>query len=285
MSAGALAGPLWLVGCGKMGGALAAGWLNAGLHAGDLLVVEPADGLRAPWAERGAVTVASVAALAGPDRPEEVPRALVLAVKPQQMTDVLEALHGRVPPSTAIISIAAGTPIAPYAHALGDRRAIIRAMPNTPAAIGRGITALIANDAADPVAKALATSLLEAVGATVWLEDESQMHVVTALSGGGPAYVFWLIETLAAAGAAQGLAPEVALRLARDTVAGAGALAVADATTPPAELRRNVTSPGGTTAEALAVLMADDGLAPLVDLALRAAAERSRVLGGEAAGR
>lgn len=276
----ALDGPFWLIGGGKMGAALADGWLDAGLAPQALTVVEPNDAVRAAWAERGAVTFSGVEALRGPDRPEEVPRVLILAVKPQQMADVLTALHGRVPPTTAVVSIAAGIPIATYADALGRERAIVRVMPNTPAAIGRGVSALVANDATDAATRELATTMMAAVGDAVWLEDEDQMHVVTALSGGGPAYVFWLIESLAAAGVAQGLGPDVALRLARGTVAGAGELARTSGDAPD-QLRRNVTSPGGTTAEALAVLMADDGLAPLVDRALRAAAHRSRVLAGE----
>ncbi len=277
---GALAGPFWLVGGGKMGSALAEGWLAAGLAPAALTVVEPNDAARAAWDARGAATRASVEALAGPDRPEDVPAALILAVKPQQMAAVLGALHGRVPPATAIVSIAAGIPIATFAAALGDGRAIVRVMPNTPSAVGRGISALVANAATDAATRRLATTLMEAVGETVWLDDESQLHAVTALSGGGPAYVFWLIETMAAAGVAQGLPAPVAERLARATVAGAGELARVSAE-PPDQLRRNVTSPGGTTAEALAVLMADDGLAPLMERALAAAAARSRVLAGE----
>jgi pyrroline-5-carboxylate reductase len=276
----ALTGPLWLVGGGKMGSALAEGWIDAGLPVGALTVVEPNAEPRERWAERGAVALADVGALPAPDRPGAVPQALVLAVKPQQMADVLAALHGHVPPATAVISIAAGIPIAAFADALGARRPVVRVMPNTPAAVGRGISALVANAAAGDDVRALATQLMAAVGDTVWLDDESQMHAVTALSGGGPAYVFWLIETMAAAGAAQGLDPAVAARLALATVAGAGELARQNPE-PPDQLRRNVTSPGGTTAEALAVLMADDGLAPLMDRALRAAAARSRVLAGE----
>jgi pyrroline-5-carboxylate reductase len=275
-----LTGPLWLVGGGKMGSALAEGWIEAGLPASALTVVDPDAATRERWTGRGASAVAAVGELAAPDRPDAVPQALILAVKPQQMADVLAALHGRVPPATAVISIAAGIPIADFAAALGERRPIVRVMPNTPSAVGRGISALVANAAAGDEVRALATRLMAAVGETVWLEDEGQMHAVTALSGGGPAYVFWLIETMAAAGAAQGLDGEVAARLALSTVAGAGELA-RRSDEPPDQLRRNVTSPGGTTAEALAVLMADDGLAPLMDRALRAAAARSRVLAGE----
>ncbi len=275
-----LAGPFWLVGGGNMGTALAAGWFEAGLAPGDLVVVEPDPARRAAWAERGAVAVADVAGLPAPDRPETVPRGLLLAVKPQQMAAVLTALAGRVPPATVVISIAAGIPLARFARALGASRPIVRVMPNTPAAVGRGVSALVANAAADGASRTLAASLMAAVGETVWLEDEEQMHAVTALSGGGPAYVFWLIETMAAAGVAEGLPAPVALKLARATVAGSGELA-RSSDAPPDRLRRDVTSPGGTTAEALAVLMADDGLAPLMRRALAAAAERSRVLAGE----
>jgi pyrroline-5-carboxylate reductase len=277
---GALTGPLWLIGGGKMGGALAQGWIDAGLPAAALTVVEPNPRTREDWAARGATTLAGVDEIAGPDGPDAVPQALVLAVKPQQMADVLATLHGRVPPATAVISIAAGIPIASFAAALGEHRPIVRVMPNTPSAVGRGISALVANAAADDAVRALATRLMTAVGETVWLDDERQMHAVTALSGGGPAYVFWLIETMAAAGVAQGLDAEVAARLALSTVAGSGELA-RRSDEPPDQLRRNVTSPGGTTAEALAVLMADDGLALLMERALAAAAARSRVLAGE----
>lgn len=275
-----LAGPFWLVGGGKMGTALATGWFEAGLAPNALIVVDPEPARRTEWAARGAVAVADVAGLPAPDRPEAVPQALILAVKPQQMDAVLDALAGRVPPATVAISIAAGIPITRFAGALGATRPIVRVMPNTPAAVGRGVSALVANAAADSASRTLAAALMAAVGETVWLEDERQMHAVTALSGGGPAYVFWLIETMAAAGVAEGLPAPVALELARATVAGAGELA-RRSSEPPDRLRRDVTSPGGTTAEALAVLMADDGLGPLMRRALAAAAERSRVLAGE----
>ena len=276
----ALSGPLWLVGGGKMGSALAEGWVAAGLAPDELTVVEPDETGRERWLARGADACASVDELAGPRAPEAPPRALILAVKPQQMTDVLAALPRALPAATAVVSIAAGLPIARFADALGEDRAIVRAMPNTPAAIGRGITALVANAAADDAARGLATHLMAAVGETVWLDDERQLHAVTALSGGGPAYVFWLIETMAAAGVAAGLDAAVADRLALATVAGAGELARRGEESPD-QLRRNVASPGGTTAEALAVLMADDGLAPLMTRALSAAAARSRTLAGE----
>ena len=276
----ALSGPLWLIGGGKMGSALAEGWLAAGLAPGELTVVEPDEAARERWRARGADARAAVDELAGPRSRDAPPRALILAVKPQQMADVLTALPRPLPAATAVVSIAAGIPIARFAEALGEDRAVVRAMPNTPAAIGRGVTALVANAAADDTARGLATHLMAAVGETVWLDDERQMHAVTALSGGGPAYVFWLIETMAAAGVAAGLDEAVAERLALATVAGAGELA-RRGEEPPDQLRRNVTSPAGTTAEALAVLMADDGLAPLMTRALSAAAARSRTLAGE----
>lgn len=268
-----LEGPIRLVGCGKMGGALAEGWLAAGLAPGDLQIVEPAAAVRDVWSARGARTVAGVADAAG----WPVPRALVLAVKPQTMGEVLP--HGRAltGPQTLVLSIAAGTSLATLATAFPNAP-LVRAMPNTPAAVGRGATALCAPAAVGAADRALAEALLAAVGMTVWLEDEAQMHAVTALSGGGPAYVFLLIEALAAAGAKAGLDPDLAMQLARATVSGAGELA-RRSDEPAAVLRRNVTSPGGTTAEALAVLMAADGLQPLVDRAIRAAAARSEELG------
>ncbi len=272
-----LAGPIWLLGCGKMGGALATGWLEAGLRPAELAVVEPTAEVRAVWRERGATAVAAAAELAAPHRPDEVPQALVVAVKPQQMAEVLTSLAGRVPPTTVIVSIAAGTPIAAFTDALGADRPVVRAMPNTPAAVGRAATALVANAAADDAARALATTLMAAVGETVWLEDEEQMHAVTALSGSGPAYVFLLMEAMAAAGERQGLPGELAARLARATVAGAGELA-RQSPLGAAALRRNVTSPGGTTAAALQVLMADDTLGELLARAQAAAAARSRAL-------
>ena len=272
-----LAGPIWLVGCGKMGGALADGWLAAGLVPARLTVVEAASEIRDAWAARGALTVAEPAALPAPDRPEDVPQALVVAVKPQQMASVLASLAGKVPPATAVVSIAAGTPIATFTAALGAHRPVVRAMPNTPAAIGRGATALVANAACDDATRALATTLMGAVGQTVWLDDEAQMHAVTALSGSGPAYVFLLVEAMTRAAVERGLEPTLAAELARATVGGAGEL-VRTSAEPAATLRRNVTSPGGTTAAALEVLMAADGLQPLMNRAIAAAADRSIAL-------
>ncbi len=270
----ALRGPIRLLGCGKMGAALGRGWLTAGLPAADLQIVEPNAAVRAAWTADGARCTAD--ALGTEDWPE--PRALVVAVKPQTMGEVLPQGTTLAGTGTVVVSIAAGTTLATLSQGFGHAAALVRAMPNTPAAVGRGASALFAEPAVPTAARELAEALLRAVGETVWLDTEAQMHAVTALSGGGPAYVFLLIEALAAAGAKAGLPPELAMRLARATVVGSGELArtsdeAADT------LRRNVTSPGGTTAEALAVLMAPDGLQSLLDRAIAAAAARSEVLG------
>jgi pyrroline-5-carboxylate reductase len=271
----ALAGPLLLVGCGKMGGALLDGWLAHGLAPADAVVVEPDGALRARLEERHS----GVSALAEASRlPRGLePRAIVFAVKPQAMATVLPAYaelgrHGPV-----VLSIAAGTAVARFQAVFGEDAAIVRAMPNTPAAIGRGVSVLYATPAVSAAQRELCLALMAAVGEAHWIEDEELMHAVTAVSGSGPAYVFLLIEALGAAGVRAGLPAELATTLARGTVAGAGALAQAG--DEPAEtLRRNVTSPGGTTAAALAVLMAQDGLPLLMERAVAAAAQRSREL-------
>ncbi|MEO1000766.1 MAG: pyrroline-5-carboxylate reductase, partial [Pseudomonadota bacterium] len=236
---------LVLLGCGKMGGAMLEGWLAGGLPPGAVHVIDPAP------AER-------IVALAGEGLHlnaalPEAPAVVLLAVKPQVMAAALPQVAPLGGGATLFLSIAAGTPIATFEAALGPATPIVRAMPNTPAAIGRGITALIGNAAAGEEEMTLAETLLAAVGETVRLGAEAEMDAVTAVSGSGPAYVFHLIEALAAAGEAEGLAPDLALRLARATVAGAGALA-AETGEDPAQLRINVTSPGGTTAAGLGVL-------------------------------
>jgi pyrroline-5-carboxylate reductase len=263
---------LVLLGCGKMGSALLEGWLAAGLEPPAVTVLEPNPGDRLHALARAGLT------LNGALPPD--PAVAVLAVKPQAMGAALPALAALGNGATLFVSIAAGTPIAAFEAALGDRTPIVRAMPNTPAAIGRGITALVGNAHADAAALALAETLMAAVGRTVRLDDEAQIDAVTAVSGSGPAYVFLLIEALAAAGEAEGLPPGLALALARATVAGAGALAEAS-DKPPSQLRTDVTSPGGTTAAALAVLMADGaGLPALMRRGVAAAAKRSRELAG-----
>lgn len=258
---------LILAGAGRMGGALLRGWLAQGLDAGAAHVIDPYPG---DWLADSGVAVNG----ALPDNPAVI----VIAVKPQMMQETLSELADRAGDDTLILSVAAGVTLATYAQSF-PRHPLIRAMPNTPAAIGQGITAMIGNDRADADDLALAEALLSAVGQVVRLEDESQMDAVTGVSGSGPAYVFHLIEALAAAGEAEGLAPDLALALARATVAGAGALAVHD-DTPPAALREAVTSPQGTTAAGLAVLMdAQSGLPPLIRATVAAAAARSRELG------
>ncbi|GAB4298847.1 MAG: pyrroline-5-carboxylate reductase [Roseovarius sp.] len=258
---------LVLLGCGKMGSAMLAGWLGRGLPPASVRVIEPAP---SDWL-RGTGVV-----LDGPLPP--APAIAVIAVKPQAMAAALPALAPLGGGETLFLSIAAGTPLAALEAVLGAGSPIIRAMPNTPAAVGRGISAIIGNRHAGDAHLRLAEELLGAVGQVVRLESEEQMDAVTGLSGSGPAYVFHLIECLAEAGAAEGLAPDLAMRLAKATVAGAGALAEA-AGESPAQLRVNVTSPGGTTQAGLAVLMdPETGLPPLIRKTVAAATRRSREL-------
>jgi len=268
--------PLLLVGCGKMGGALLSGWLKSGIAGGGIFVVEPRPGCNQWAGEPGVEVVASTADLA----PDVSPEVLVFAVKPQQMDAVVPAYRRFAGPGCLFLSIAAGTTIGYFSQALGDDNAIVRAMTNTPAAIGQGITAVCPNRHTSDSQKALAVALLQAVGEAHLVHDEALIDPVTALSGGGPAYVFLLVECLAQAGVEAGLPAELSARLALVTVAGAGQLALhGDA--PPDELRRNVTSPGGTTQEALRVLMDEGkGLQPLMTRAIAAATARSRELAG-----
>lgn len=256
---------LVLLGCGRMGGAMLRGWLAQGLEPASVTVIDP--NLSPEWRTMGLRVNAAL-----PD----APAVLVLAVKPQMMADAL----GGMPrlKDTLVLSVAAGTTIATFESAFPGSP-VIRVMPNTPAAIGQGISAMIGNAHATPAHLDLAERLMGAVGRVVRLDREDQMDAVTALSGSGPAYVFHLIEAMAKAGEAQGLPPALSLELARMTVAGAGALAV-HADEDPAVLRENVTSPGGTTAAGLAVLMdPDTGLAPLMARTIAAATERGRELG------
>lgn len=262
---------LVLLGCGKMGGAMLEGWLARDLPPSAFTVLEPNPAPRlTELAAEGLRLNAELPA---------APAVCVLAVKPQMMADALPRLISLGNGRTLFLSIAAGTPIRFFETALGAGTPVVRAMPNTPAAVGCGITALIGNAAADDTALSLAEDLLAAVGQTVRLDSEAQMDAVTAVSGSGPAYVFLLIEALAAAGEAEGLSPGLAMRLARATVGGAGQLAEASSHSPE-QLRIDVTSPGGTTAAALAVLMREgSGLPALLHAAVAAAAARSRELG------
>jgi pyrroline-5-carboxylate reductase len=268
-----LDGPLLLAGAGNMGYAMLAGWLKAGLDPARIVVQEPAPqpNIRQALESRGIPIHGQVAAL------PELPMALVIAVKPQVVDQVLPQLARHVGTKTVLISIAAGRRIEGLAAHLPQGTAIVRAMPNTPASVGRGITVAVGNVHVTAAQRDACDRLLRAVGEVAWIDDEALMDAVTAVSGSGPAYVFHLAECLAQAGVAAGLSPELAQQLARWTVAGAGELlhrSDLDAAT----LRRNVTSPGGTTAAALEVLMAPDGLPELMRKAVAAAAQRSREL-------
>ncbi len=269
-----LDGRLLLVGCGKMGGALLRGWLERGLEPSKVTVVEPGAEARN---DVSALGLAAVAGLGEVDTGLQ-PAFVVLAVKPQMMDTVLPDCRRFAAPGVAFLSIAAGTTLATFEAALGGAAAVIRVMPNTPAAVGRGMSVLCANAGVTEPQKVVAGALMAAVGEVAWIDDEALMDAVTGVSGSGPAYVFLLIETLAEAGVEAGLPRELATQLARATVAGAGELA-RQSEEPAAELRRNVTSPGGTTAAALEVLMAEGGLAELMKRAVAAAAKRGRELG------
>jgi pyrroline-5-carboxylate reductase len=265
------AGAVVLVGCGQMGSAMLRGWLQSNA-ASRFVIVEPAG---APEAFAAAPRVAAYRAVSELDD-ALVPDAVVFAVKPQVIGDIVPAYRRFVRPGTVFMSIAAGTTIANLAKHLGDA-AIVRVMPNTPAAIGRAISVACANPQVTTEQRQLCDALLAAIGESAWVEDEGLLDAVTAVSGSGPAYVFLLIETLAEAGAKAGLPPDLALHLAQATVAGAGELARVSSESP-ARLRENVTSPGGTTRAALDVLMAGDGLAALMTRAVAAATARSREL-------
>lgn len=264
---------LLLVGCGKMGGAMLAGWLDRKV-ADQVMVVEPATGGTEAFKGRAGVTIVSDVAAVGAFKPDVV----VFATKPQVMEAAVPAYRRLVGPGTLFLSIAAGKTIAFFEKHLGAV-AVLRAMPNTPAQIGRGISVACANGRVSAEQRALAENLLAAVGEVGWVEDEALIDAVTAVSGSGPAYVFLLAECLAEAGTQAGLPKDLAMRLARATVSGAGEL-LHQSTESAAQLRQNVTSPAGTTLAALNVLMADDGLKPLMIKAVAAAQRRSRELAG-----
>lgn len=267
-----MAGSLLLVGAGKMGSALLGGWLAQGIAARDLHVVEPDAAARKQMADRGVAASETASALPAALAPETI----LFAVKPQSMDDVVPA-YARYADRALYVSIAAGKPIAYFEKHLGGEAAIVRVMPNTPAAVGRGMSVLTANARTTSAQRARAGELLAAVGEVAWIDDESLMDAVTALSGSGPAYVFLLVECMADAGVAAGLDPDLAKQLARATVIGSGELMLRSGEDA-ASLRKNVTSPGGTTEAALKVLMASGGLQALMERAIRAATERSREL-------
>ncbi|MAU48144.1 MAG: pyrroline-5-carboxylate reductase [Yangia sp.] len=258
---------LVLLGCGKMGSAMLEGWLARGLPSTSVWVMDPHP---SDWLQAQGVHLNEAL-------PQD-PAIVLVAVKPQMMTEALPTLVTYGNGSTLFVSVAAGTLIATYEAMLGDRTPVVRAMPNTPAAVGQGIPAIVGNDHASATQIDQAEELLSAVGGVVRLDTEAQMDAVTGVSGSGPAYVFHMIECLAAAGEAQGLDPALAMTLAKATVAGAGALAM-QASEDPAQLRRNVTSPNGTTQAGLEVLMdSENGLPPLVAATVAAATNRSREL-------
>ncbi len=271
MSAAPPIPPILLVGAGRMGGALFAGWCRRGLAPSFL--VDPAV---PPGLARDEDRVfASLAALPADVRPA----AVVLAVKPQMAADVVPALSHVVPGGAPVLSILAGKTVAGLASLLGHGGPIVRAMPNLPASVGQGITVAFAGPGVSGAVRALCTMLLEAVGDVAWLEDESLIDPVTAVSGGGPAYVFLLAEILEQGAAERGIPPALARQLARKTVIGAAAL-LAASPEDAAVLRRAVTSPKGTTEQALAVLMAPGAWPATLRAALRAAERRARELAG-----
>ncbi len=268
-----LSGPVVLVGAGKMGGAMLDGWLKLGLPAARTVVLDP--NLRPDVAE----ALIAKGAKANPDFADiEAPAVIVLAVKPQVAPVVLATVRALVTPGTLVVSIMAGRTIDFIAEALPHGTPVVRTIPNTPAAIGQGITVAVPNRLVDGEGRALTDSLLSTLGPVEWIEDEGLMDAATAVSGSGPAYVFLLAEALAAAGAAAGLPADLAERLARATVAGAGALML-ETGTPAGTLRENVTSPAGTTAAALEILMdGQGGFGPLLTKAVEAATRRSKEL-------
>ncbi|ACB26905.1 pyrroline-5-carboxylate reductase [Methylobacterium sp. PvP062] len=263
---------LVLAGAGKMGGAMLAGWLDAGLDPRRTTIVDPVPA-------RPIVDLCTERGIALNPTDPEPGAVLVLGIKPQGLDTAAPGLDRLIGRDTLLVSILAGKTVADLRGRLPRARAIVRAMPNLPASIGRGATGACASPEVTPAQRAAAEALLAANGAVAWLTDEAQIDAVTAVSGSGPAYVFLLAETLAEAGIAAGLEPEVARSLARATVAGAGALLDASPAEA-AELRRNVTSPGGTTAAALEVLMRPDGLGALMREAVAAARRRAGELSG-----
>jgi pyrroline-5-carboxylate reductase len=264
---------LVLLGCGKMGSAMLQGWLSEGLPLKSVFVLDP---YPSDWVQSLAAQGLNLNAKLPPS-----PAICIIAVKPQMMGDALPALLAVAQGDTIFLSIAAGTSIDSFENVFGADTRIVRAMPNTPAAIGRGITALIGNKISTVADVSLCETLLGAVGATVVLDAEDQMDAVTAVSGSGPAYVFHLIETLAAAGVEQGLPAELAMKLAKATVSGSGELA-SQADEDPTQLRINVTSPNGTTQAALEVLMnTETGFPKVLSQGVKAAADRSRELGAK----
>ena len=265
-----MAAPLLLIGAGRMGSALLKGWIARGL--GPVLVIETN-----PSPELKRLTKRDVTLLESIDDAPKKLRACVIALKPQILKTEAARLRAIAESGTPMISIAAGSSIRLMSKAWGKTARVIRTMPNTPGSIGEGISALYAAPNATRADRKLAESLLAALGEIVWVKRETDIDTVTAVSGSGPAYVFLLVECLEEAARREGLPPSIAHRLARKTIIGAGALLKAD-DAPAEALRRNVTSPHGTTEAALNVLMAKNGLAPLIKRAVSAARRRAREL-------
>ncbi|MCD2176377.1 pyrroline-5-carboxylate reductase [Rhizobium sp. C1] len=264
-------GKIVLLGAGNMGGAMLAGWLKSGIAGSSILILDPkvSDAMAALAAEHG-VEVATTA-------PEGLKASILfLAVKPQIMDAALPSVKSLVGVDTVVVSIAAGKTLSFIEGHLGAG-AHVRAMPNTPAMVGRGVTGAYANSAVTPAQKAKVHDLLKVSGPVEWVSSEADIDAVTALSGSGPAYVFYLVECMAEAGRKLGLPADLAMRLARETVSGAGEL-LHQSPEDASRLRINVTSPGGTTAAALSVLMAEDGMQPLFDAAIAAARKRAQEL-------
>jgi pyrroline-5-carboxylate reductase len=265
-------GSILLVGAGNMGGAMLSGWLKSGIPGASVTVIDPrpSESLLALLADAGARHAAVL-----PER--VVADILFLAVKPQLMDTVLPPLRGAVGKGTVVVSVAAGKTLAYLERHLGAA-AMVRAMPNTPAMIGRGVTGAYANALVGAGQRDAVQALLKVSGPVEWVGSEADIDAVTAVSGSGPAYVFYLVECMAEAGRKAGLPADLAMRLARETVSGAGEL-LHRSSDEAATLRQNVTSPGGTTAAALSVLMAEDGMQPLFDQAIAAARKRAEELG------
>jgi len=265
-------GTLVLAGAGKMGSAMLDGWIARGLKPKQIVVIEPHPGKTVKALVRRGLRL-------NPKRQLPPASAVVIAVKPQSAPEAVPPLAAFIGRDTLVLSIMAGRTIQYLERTLPAGSAIVRSMPNTPAAIGRGITVAVATASVSARQRKQASALLAAIGKVEWIGDEALMDAVTALSGSGPAYVFLLAETMASAGIAAGLPPALSTRLARETVAGSGELlhrSQIDAAT----LRENVTSPGGTTAAALDVLMGPGGLEELMTRAIAAATRRSRALAG-----
>jgi pyrroline-5-carboxylate reductase len=267
-------GPVALIGAGKMGLALASGWLAAGLPADDLTLVDPS-----PSETTKAFARDHGVALAG--RAEgDARRVVVMAVKPQVIKTVMAEVKPIVSADTLVLSIAAGISIPALSEGLGSER-VVRTMPNTPAQLGKGMSGAVAGAGVSEEDRAIADELMRAAGDLAWFDDEAMIDAVTSISGSGPAYIFNMVEALAAAGVKQGFSEEEAMRFARQTLIGAAALLEAEPELSAATLRQNVTSPKGTTAAALEVLMAPDGLAPVIEKAVAACRRRSEELGRE----